>query len=70
MGGAICFKMACAQGRSVEADVTLFEGDTEEAATCITQDIALHQSIVFTRSTMPNNVYLVRVYLWARPLVH
>ena len=30
--------MACAKGRNVEAEVTLSEGDTEEAATCITQD--------------------------------
>ena len=58
--------MACAQGRNVEAEVTLLEGDTEEAATCITQDnvfldsvfhivralilVKLLRSTVFTRS--------------------
>ena len=58
--------MACAQGRNVEPEVTLYEGDTEEAATYITQDnvfldsdfhivehwilVKLLQSTVFTRS--------------------
>ena len=58
--------MACAQGRNVEPEVTLYEGDMEEAATCITQDnvfldsdfhivehwilVKLLQSTVFTRS--------------------
>ena len=37
--------MACAQGRNVEAEVTLFEGDTEEAATCITQDNVFLDSV-------------------------
>ena len=39
----VCTSMA--QGRSVEAEETLFEGDTEEAATCITQDNAFLDSV-------------------------
>ena len=37
--------MACAQGRNVEAEVTLFEGDMEEAAACITQDNVFLDSV-------------------------
>ena len=71
--------MAYAQGRSVEAEVTLFKGDTEEAATCITQDNAFLHSVFqivvcihvkLLQSTVFTNVYLARVYSWARPLVY
>ena len=39
--------MVYAQGRNVEAEVhvTLFEGDTEEAATCITHDNVFLDSV-------------------------
>ena len=35
----------------VEAEVTLFQGDTEEAATCITQDNAFLDSVFHIKST-------------------
>ena len=51
----------------MEAEVTLFKGDTEKLPPVLHKIMYSSDPLSSLEASMPNNMYLARVYSWARP---